>query len=177
MRCDEIQEQLIDFVYDEEGLAPANAEMREHLLACPACRGEVEELKRTRMYLQLWKDEPPLRSVTIAKRERLVHRNAGRRYLGYAAIAAMVLLSFMALANAQISWNKNGFSFSTHLFTRGDAEQDYYTKAEMRNIMKQAFDYTNETNYLMMQKMMDTIEQDRWSDMRLIREQVIRNRN
>ena len=38
--------------------------------------------------------------------------------------------------------------------------------------MKQALDDSelrmNETNYLMMQKMLDTVEQDRWMDLRLV---------
>jgi anti-sigma factor RsiW len=177
MRCDEVQEQLIDFVYDEAGLLLSNSEVQEHLRTCSACREEVEELKRTRTYLQLWKDEPPLRSIPIAGRERVADKRFGLRYLRYAAVAAMVFISLLALVNTQVSWNQNGFSFSTHLFQRADSERDYYTKAEVRNIMKDAFDYTSETNHLMMQKMMNTIEQDRWSDMRLIRDQVVKNRN
>jgi hypothetical protein len=177
MRCDEIQEQLIDFVYDEAGVLLSNSEAQEHLRTCSACREEVEELKRTRTYLQLWKDEPLLRSIPIARRERIADKPIGFRYLRFAAVAAMVLISLLALANTQVSWNKNGFSFSTHLFKRAEAERDYYTKDEVRNIMKEGFDYTSETNYLMMRKMMDTIEQDRWRDMRLIRDQVAKNRN
>jgi hypothetical protein len=183
MRCDEIQEQMIEFVYDEESVPLANVEMQEHLRACPACREEVEELKRTRKYLQLWKDEPPLRSVAIARHKAIAHRSAGRRYLGYAAIAAMVLICFMALANVQVSWNKDGFTFSTHLFPlpQQNVERDYYTKSELRGLMKDALEYTkeytNETNYSMMQKVLDTVEQDRWSDMRHNRGQAAKNRN
>jgi hypothetical protein len=33
----------------------------------------------------------------------------------------------------------------------------------------------NETNYLMMQKMLDTVEQDRWRDLHLIRSQFAQN--
>jgi hypothetical protein len=177
MRCDEIREQMIDFIYDEGSVLPVDGEIEEHIRTCAACREEIEELKQTRRYLQLWKDEPPLRSVTIARRERLVHRNIARQCLGYAAIAAMLVLSFLALANAQLSWNKDGFSFSTRLFAKANAEQDYYTKAEVRSIMKEAFDYTNENSHFLMQKMMDTIEKDRWNDMRLIRDQVAGNQN
>jgi hypothetical protein len=177
MRCDEIREQMIDFIYDEGSVLPVDGEIEEHIRTCSACREEIEELKRARRCLQLWKDEPPLRSVTIARREKHVHRNIGLRCLGYAAIAAMVFMSFLALTNAHMSWDKNGFSFSTHLSSPAQVERDYYTKAEVRNIMKEAFDYTNETNYLMMRKLMDSVEQDRWNDMRLIRDQVARNRN
>jgi predicted anti-sigma-YlaC factor YlaD len=177
MSCDEIQEQLVDFVYDEGGVPPASSEVQEHLRTCPACREKIDELKRTRKYLQLWKDEPPLRSVLIAKRERIANRNISLRYLRYAAVAAMVLISFLALANAQVSWNKDGFTFSTHFFTQHKTEGDYYTKAELRDFMKEALDYTNETNYLMIQKVLDTVEQDRWRDIRLIRDKVAKNQN
>jgi len=182
MRCDEIKEQLIGFVYDEESISPANAEIQEHLRICPACREEIAELKQTRKYLQLWKDESPLRSVALARHKAIAPPSAGRRYLGYAAIAAMAILCFMALANVQITWDKNGFAFSTHLFPQQHPQQNvvpqnYYTKSEVRDLMKNASDYTNETNYLMMQKMLDTIDQDRWRDMRLIRGQAAKDRN
>jgi hypothetical protein len=176
MSCDEIEEQLVDFVYDEGGVPPAN-EVQEHLRACPACREKVDELKQTRKYLQLWKDEPPLRSILIAKRERIVNKNIGLRYLRYGAIAAMVLISLLALANTQVSWNKNGFTFSTHFFAQHNTEQDYYTKAESRDLIKEVLEYSNETNYLMIQKVLDTVEQDRWRDIRLIRDQAAKNRN
>jgi predicted anti-sigma-YlaC factor YlaD len=177
MSCDEIQEQLVDLVYDEGCAPPANSEVQEHLRMCPACREKVDELRRTRKYLQLWKDEPPLRSVLITKQERIARRNIGLRYLRYAAVAAMVLISLLALANTQVSWNKDGFTFSTHFFEQQNKEQDYYTKAELRDLMKDALNYTNETNYLMIQKALDTIEQDRRSDIRLIRDKVAKNHN
>jgi predicted anti-sigma-YlaC factor YlaD len=177
MSCDEIREQLVDLVYDEGGVLPAGSEVKEHLRICPACREEVEELKRTRNYLHLWKDEPPLRSISIARQERVINKNASLRYLRYAAVAAMVLISLLALANTQVSWNKNGFTFSTHFFAQHNTEQDYYTKAEMRDLMKETLNYTNETNYLMIQKVLDTVEQDRWRDIHLIRDQVAKNQN
>ena len=177
MSCDEIQEQLFDFVYDEGGVSPANSEVQEHLRTCSACREQVDELKRTRKYLKLWKDEAPLRSILIAKRERIVNKNISLRYLRYAAVAAMFLISLLALANTQVSYNKNGFTFSTHFFTQRNTEEDPITKSEVRDLMKEALDYTNETNYLMIQKVLDTVEQDRWRDIHLIRDQVAKNKN
>jgi hypothetical protein len=177
MRCDEIQEHIIDFIYDEGGTRPPNTEMEEHLRTCAACREELRELRQTRKYLQLWKDEPPRRSVTIATPERAF----GWKHLRYAAIAAMIVISILAAANTQISWSRSGFLFSTHLFPWHNAERDYYTKAELRNILKQALDdsesRTNEMNYQMMQKMLDTVEQDRWLDLRLIRSHSVQNQN
>lgn len=181
MRCDEIQEHLIDFLYGEGASAPASIEMREHLGTCAACREELEELRQTRKYLQRWEEESPLRSVTIPDQEAVPHRGSGWRYLRYTAIAAMAVICLLALANTQITWNKSGFSFSTRLFAGNGTERDYYTKTELRNLMKQALDESefrmNETSYSMMQKMWDAVEQDRYRDLRFIRTQVARNRN
>jgi hypothetical protein len=167
MRCDEIQEHFIDLLYDEGVDSPASLEVREHIRTCSVCRKELEELRQTRKYLQLWKDEHPRQSVAIAKPAVARKHSPGWQYLRYAAIAAMLIITFMALANTQISWNKNGFTFSSHLFPQQKSQRDYYTKAELRNILKQALDDSefrmSETNYSMMQKMLDTIEQDRYT--------------
>ncbi len=179
MRCDEIREQIIELVYDEGDIPPTNVGILEHLQTCSACRGELNELKQTRKYLQLWKDESPLRSVAIVGHETVGHQKSSWRYLGYAAIAAMVLICFLALANTKITWDKNGFSYSTHLFASKDTERDYYTKAELRQLVKQALDdsefRTNEVNYLMMQKMLDMVERDQWMDLRLVRSRASQN--
>jgi predicted anti-sigma-YlaC factor YlaD len=180
MRCDEVQEHIIEFVYDEGGAPPANLEAWEHLSTCSACRGELEELRQVRKYLQLWKNEPPLRSMA-AGHEAPRRRRFVWRYARYAAVAAMAVLCLLALANAKITWNRNGFSFSTRLFKGQDAERDYYTKTELRQLMKQALDdsefRTNEANYLMMQKVLDMVERDRWMDLRLVRGPASRDHN
>ncbi len=179
MRCDEIQKLIVDMVYDKGDISSANADIVEHIDTCSACREELEGLRQTRRYLQLWKDEPPLRSVWIAGHEANPNRRSFWKYLRYPGIAAMVAISFLALANTQIAWNKNEFSFSTHLFGGRGAERDYYTKTELRSLVKRALDdsesRTNEANYLMMQKMLDMVEQDRWMDLRLVRDQPTRN--
>jgi predicted amidophosphoribosyltransferase len=181
MRCDEIQEHIIDFLYDEGNARSINADVWKHLRTCPSCRKELEELRETRKYLQLWKDEPPLRSVTISGRREIPRRQFVRRYFRYAAIAAMAAVSFLALANTQITWNKNGFLFSTHLFAWNGGERNYYTKTELRNLMKQALDDSefriNEANYLMVQKMLDMVEQDRWMDLHLARGRAAQNQS
>jgi predicted anti-sigma-YlaC factor YlaD len=167
MRCNEIREHLIDFVYGESVDSPSNADMQEHLRTCSACREEIEELKSTRKYLQLWKEEPPLRDITRYRQTTVPRQNSRWRYLRYTAIAAMAVIGFMALVNTRISWNRNGFSFSTHLFKQQETPRDYYTKTELRDVLEQALDDTelrvNEANYLMMQKMLDTIEHDQWT--------------
>ncbi len=180
MRCDEIREHIIEFVYEEGGAPPANPEIREHLRACPACCRELEELKQTRGYLRLWKDESPLSSVAIAGTETASHRKSGWRYARYAAIAAMAVICLLALANTRVTWDRNGFSFNTRLFA-GQDSRDYYTKTEVRDLLKAALDDSefrmNETNYSMMQKLLDTVEQDRWMDARLSRGRTASNRD
>lgn len=172
MRCEEIHELFADLIYDEAGTLQANHAVQEHLRTCQACRQELEELDRTRKLLQAWKDEPPLRSVTIPGQNRL--KESGWKYLRYAAAAAMTVICFLALANAEIKWNNEGFVFRTSLFSRGkEQQQDYYTRAEVRELIKHALDDSelrmNEVNYLMMQKMLDTVEQERWMDLRYVR--------
>jgi anti-sigma factor RsiW len=183
MNCDEIREHFPEFIYDEDGDPSSSAAVREHLHTCSACRIELEELRSTRKYLQLWKDEEPLRKVTIAEPESSASRKFEWKYVRYAAIAAMVILCFLALANTRITWDREGFSFSTRFFAGPVSAQDYYTKSEVRDIMKQALDDSefrmNETSRLMVLKMLDTVEQDRWMDLRLVRdhETTIQNRN
>jgi hypothetical protein len=187
MRCDEIRERIVDVLYDEPGGSAKDAELRAHLRTCPACREELAELKQTRNYLQIWKDETPLRSVaTTARRASAGHRMPAPsvfswRYLRYAAIAAMAVICLLAIANTHVSWNKEGFSFRASLFAGHEAEKDYYTKQELRDLLEQALDDTesrvNETNFMMMQRMLDTIEQDRWMDLRYVRSSGTQNRD
>jgi hypothetical protein len=177
MNCNEIQEHLIDLLYDESGPTPANVEVRNHLQTCPACRSKLEELKQTRIYLQGWKDESPLRSVAIARREKLLNRGSGWKYVRYAAIAAMALICIMALTNTELTLNKDGFSFSTHLFAPKTADRDYYTKSEVRGIMDDIESRMKEINYVMAQRVLDTVEQERYMDLHLTGSRSEQNRN
>jgi predicted anti-sigma-YlaC factor YlaD len=181
MRCEEIRERFIEFIYDEGGVPPENVEIQEHLDTCSACREELKELKQTRKYLQLWKDEAPLQKVAVVGRDTVLPWRFSWKYLRYTAIAAMIVLCFLALANTQITWNKSGFSISTHLIPGRQPGQDYYTKAEVVDLMKRALDdsefHMNELNNLMMQKMLDTVEQERWMDLRLDRVHAAQHQN
>jgi hypothetical protein len=179
MRCDEIQEQLVDLLYNEGGTPPANVEIQDHLETCPACRQELEELRQTGKYLRTWEDESPLRSVTIARQERLLHQGAGWKYLRYAAIAAMLLLCVLALANTEVTVGKNSLSISTHIFPQKPAARDYYTKAEVHEIMDDSESRMKEINLMMAQRVLDSVEQDqaRYLDAHLTRSRVVRDRN
>ncbi len=183
MRCDEIQERFIELLYDEKGTPSAGEDLQAHVRSCLTCRAELEGLKGVQGALKLWKDEPPLQSAAIPANEPFVPawRRFDWRYLRYAGIAATVVIIFLALGNTQITWNKGEFSFRTHLFSQPVFQQDYYTKAEVRQLMKRALDDTEsrmtETNYLMVQRMLDIIEQDRWMDLRFVRDQATQGRN
>ena len=173
MRCDEIKERLVDLLYDERRTLQADPELQAHVDSCLSCRQELEELGSARAVLSQWKDEPPLRPVALPALRKPVSRWAlfwpvARRV----AMAAAVLLAFLALTNAEVSWEKGRFSFRTSLLPAAASGSNYYTKSETRDLVRSALDDTearmNETNYLMMQRVMDTMEQERWSEMRQV---------
>jgi len=173
MRCDEIKERLVDLLYDERRTLQADPELQAHVDSCLSCRQELEELGSARAALSRWKDEPPLRPVALPALRKPVSRWAlfwpvARRV----AMAAAVLLAFLALTNAEVSWEKGRFSFRTSLLPAAASGSNYYTKSETRDLVRSALDDTearmNETNYLMMQRVMDTMEQERWSEMRQV---------
>jgi hypothetical protein len=124
--------------------------------------------------LSAWQDEPPLRPVIVpvAPRRRTTWGPV-MYFLRAVAIAALAVLALLAVADAELTWNKEGFSFRTHLFRSAAPATEYYTKAESRELIKNVLDDTErrvmETNYLMLQRMMDTIEEDRVQDLRLVR--------
>jgi hypothetical protein len=170
MRCDEIQERFVELLYREHGTPSASAELVAHLDSCPACRRELEDLRAVREFLGRWKDEAPLRPVTLPSTPAAPQPVfAVWRSLRYAGVAAMVLLSLLALSNAEISWNEQGFSFRTHLLGPG-AAGDAYTKAEMREILRRVRDeseaYMRETNYQMLQTLKDTIDSEHQAEYR-----------
>jgi len=184
MRCDEIQDRFIDLLYCERGTPPANPELQAHIDSCPTCRKELEELKTVQGTLRLWKDEPPLRPVGLGLLRHdyffRPRRPALWSALRYAGIAAMLLIALLVLANPEIKWNKEGFYFKTSL-PWGVSRSDYYTKAEARNLIKRALNDSEtqmtETTRLMMDRLLDTIDQERWMDFRLVRHQAAQNRN
>ena len=173
MRCEEIQERFIDLLYHKQGTETASSELQAHLNSCPRCRKELDGLVQVRETLRKWEDESPLHPVYLPRDHRVRRRLMPWSILRYAATAALVVLAFLALANAEISWNNQGFTFKTHLTSGRLSSSDYYTKAELRDILKQVLDdsesRTIQANYEMIQRMLDTVEQERWQDLRLVR--------
>ena len=181
MHCDDIHEYIVELLYDEGGKPPANVEMQDHLRTCPDCRRELEEMRQTRKYLQSWKDEAPLRSVAIAGQEFAAKRRRGWHYIRYAAIAAMACICILAAANSEIKLNKDGFSLRTHLLPQNTTGRDYYTKGETRDIVKRALDDSeyrmDEVSRVMMQNLLNTIDQERWMDLHLVRSRSVQSLN
>jgi hypothetical protein len=169
MRCDEIQERLIELLYDEPGAAPADSALKEHVNSCASCRKELEELQDTRKTLKLWKDEKPLRPMAFLRTERAPRHAFGTAWkmARFGAIAALILLGILALTNTRITWNSQGFSFTAHLLSSGNSPADYYTKAEVRDILKRSLDdseaRTFETNSLMIQEALEIMEKEQYA--------------
>ena len=174
MRCDEIKERLVDLLYDEGRTRSADPELQAHVQSCPSCRRELDELGGVRATLNLWADETPLRPVVLPTPRKDPARWASiwpvaRRF----AMAAAVLLAFLALTNAEVTWEQGRFSFRTSLMPAAASGSHYYTKSETRDLVREALDDTEsrmtETNYLMMQRVMDTMDQERWSETRFVK--------
>ncbi len=173
MHCEEIKERLVDLLYDERRTLRSDPELEAHVSSCPSCRQELEELGSTRTALSRWKDEAPLRPVTLT-----ALRQPASRWVAFwpmarrVAMAAAVLLAFLALTNAEVSWEEGRFSFRTSLLPATASGSNYYTKSETRDLVSRALDDTesrmSETNYLMLQRVMDTMDEERWSEMRQV---------
>jgi hypothetical protein len=183
MRCDEIQERLIELLYDEPGAASADSALQKHVNSCARCRKELEELQDTRKALKLWKDEEPLRPPAILRTEKPPRHAFGTAWqmVRFGAIAALVLLGVLALANTRITWNRQGLTFSTNLFSGGSPSADYYTKAEVRDILKRSLDDSEarmfETDSLMIQEALETMEKEQYAYLRLAHPKANQKRN
>lgn len=181
MRCDEIQERFVELLYDERGTPPASPELRAHVRTCARCRRELEDLRTVRGVLGLWKDESPgevalpastrvAPVVPIAAKPRPTARLAA--FARWGAIAAMLVMALLAVGNAEVTWNRDGFAFRTRLFAREAPPVEYYTRDEVRRLVKRALDDTErsmtEANYVMMQRLLETIDQEKQQDMRFL---------
>jgi len=153
---------------------PPDEDVRTHVDSCPSCRSELEELSKVRGVLARWPDEAPPRSVTIPQRIYALRKRPalGWQVVKYGAIAAMALLAFLSLANADIELNQNGFAFRTHLFARGTGPGETYSKAEVHALLRTALEGTEarltETNFLMIQRLLDTIEEQRYQEWKMM---------
>jgi hypothetical protein len=178
MQCHEIQEQFVDLLYDEQGTPSAGSELLAHVSSCASCQKELAALKALRTTFKVWRDEPPLRPVTIPQRApvRRVFRLPIWNVARYAAVAALVTLALLGLSNAQIRWDKSGFSFHTSLFQQSQPAADFYTKDEMKAILNRVLNVSEESNRQMIERMMDTQDAVRAVELRAITHQIKEDR-
>ena len=178
MQCHEIQEQFVDLLYDEQGTPSAGSELLAHVRSCSSCQKELAALKALRTTFKIWRDEPPLRPVTIPRPapSRRVFRLPFWNVVRYAAVAALVTLAVLGLSNAQIRWDKNGFSFHTSLFQQPVLADNFYTKDQMKVILDRVLDISEESNRQMIQRMMDTQDAVRAVELRAVTHQIKEDR-
>jgi len=174
MRCDEIRERLVDLLYSERGTPAASPELKAHVESCPACRKELEELKGVQGALRAWEDEPPLRPVRVPATQSSPKSLwfPSFRMLGFAVKAAVVVVAFLALANSEITWNRDGFSFKTHLFSRDLPRSEYATRAETLKVLKQGLRdseaYMREENAQQLNSALDLVDKQMGQQMRYL---------
>ncbi len=179
MRCNEIQERFVDLLYQEQGTPSASPELLAHVRSCPGCQKELAEFKELQATLKVWHDEPPLRPVRVPRAESSASRFGVPfwRVVRYAAVAALVTLAFLGLSNAQVTWDENGFAFRTSLFAPA-AQPDYSpTREEMKTYIERAMAAYDNYNFQMMQRVLDTVDQERAIDYRSITRQIKENRS
>jgi predicted anti-sigma-YlaC factor YlaD len=68
MKCEEIKEIMPDVA---AGLSPTTPEVREHLTACSACAGKLDELRKTMALLDEWKAPEPSPYFDVRLQARL----------------------------------------------------------------------------------------------------------
>ncbi len=175
MRCDEIKERFVDLLYQERGTPPASPELKAHIDSCPSCRKELDELTRLRGVLRGWEDEQPLRPVWIPQVQPSVAapRFSFFKVVRYAGLAALVMLAFLALSNAEFTRTSDGFTFKTHAFSREQPQKDYITKPEMMRIVKEAVRdseaYMNEDTRQRLNAALDLVDRQMGQELQYIR--------
>jgi hypothetical protein len=178
MQCNEIKERFVDLLYQEQGTPSASPELQAHIRSCPSCQKELAKLKELQVTLKVWKDEPLLRPTIIPRSEPA----SGHilfpfwKMVRYAAIAALVTLAFLGLSNAQIRWDKDGFSFRTSLRSQA-VQANYYTKEEIKPILENVMDISRKDNFQMMQYMLDTLDAEHATELRAITRQIKESRS
>ena len=172
----------MDLLYREDGTPSASPELAAHLRSCPDCQKELAELQEVRSTLKVWQDEPPLRPFRMphAGPVRQGFRFPVWRLARYAAFAMLITLALLGISNADIRWDNQGFSFRTSLFAKStpatQLASDYYTKAEVREMLRRVADDSQGFTFQVGQRVMDTQDQLRLADLRFISNQLKENR-
>ena len=101
MNCNVKKEDLLTFFYGEceEG---EQERMKEHVVACAACRRELDAFASTQALLRAWPDEAPRLDLTFVEAE--VPRRRFRLMAGLAAAAVVALALFLAWPEFELSY-------------------------------------------------------------------------
>jgi hypothetical protein len=182
MQCDGIKERLVELLYREKGSPAPDPALRAHVDSCLACRQELTELREVQAKLKLWQDEPPLREVRVPQSEPARERFplALWRMARYAAFAALLLLAFLGLSNADLRWDSNGFSFKTSLLSKAtpaaQPSANPVTQAELYETMLRAMADSRDYTFQMMQRVRSEQEQLWQTDLRYYTAKLKENR-
>jgi hypothetical protein len=126
----EMHEALVSYLYNE-ATADETRRVEAHLARCAVCKEELHSFERVRGMLQQWQvDDLPVvrivagrdagsRSVLALIKELLSVTPIWAKALGAVAMALFVL----AVIGTDVSAGKNGVSFRTDLFRRGQTGQ------------------------------------------------------
>ncbi len=175
MRCDEIRERFVELLYNERGTPSASPELKAHIDSCPNCRKELEDLRGLQGILKGWQDEQPLGRVWIPERKPVLMstRFPIFKVARYAGIAALVVLAFLAVSNAEFTRTSDGFTFKTHAFSRGTPSSEYYTKAEMQRFVKEAIRdseaYMTDTTNQQLNAALDLVDKQMGQELQYVR--------
>lgn len=142
MKCNEMPEKLVTFLYGEMDETEAKA-IENHLDSCVACRESYEELKSTSQLLNRWEaPEPDLNMIFVKDpksfwavwKDRFAQMSWGRRFtMGIPAIAAACLV-VMALLNTQVNKRQDGWNIQFSLVPRqSNIDQTLFTDALEQN--------------------------------------------
>ena len=169
----------MNLLYREPETPATKPELLEHIRSCSACQKELAELQELQATLKIWQDEAPIRPVLLPRSgsARTPVRVPFWQAVRFAAAAALLMLAFLGLSNAQLTWDSNGFSFRTSILSRSEVPSDVYTREEMNTILKAVMEDSREYNWRMMQLMRDTLDQEHNSDLRNFVRLVNESRN
>jgi hypothetical protein len=127
MKCDDIKELLVDYLYRETTAEDAE-QLERHTKRCKSCREELAELQKTSTLLKQWPDiDPKMKLVFVQEKKALLsslvpsldwrHRPIRKFALGL-AFGLASLLVLLALTNTTVSVKDGDFQISASLFSR-----------------------------------------------------------
>ncbi len=128
MHCNEVREMLLEGKVTEE--------IRQHNRNCEECAALGNTAKGLKDFANSWREQ----SVPTWNRvpEELRSRRGPSLWLVWAPLAACLLMCFLVVSRAQVSWDKNGFQLAFGQ-VQPVVDQAYVTQAmnQLQNSTKQ----------------------------------------